>query len=180
MQFNLSEYAAEIARGTVELGGKEYDIRALSAAELRAAHGVKPRPTPPRKRPPGVGQEHPLEPDPSDGKYRQAMDAWHFFVQVVAAAIGLGHRATVDGMKGKPWPAADPAEQGKWAEAAYAELAGRLSDQELAVVFNAVDALGLARLVGKAEGGSSGRPPNQPPTMENAKFPPDTGSPSPA
>lgn len=179
MQFNLSEFAAEIARGTVDLGGREYDIRALSAAELRAVQGVKARPTPPRKRPPGTGQDHPLEPDPSDGKHRQAMDAWHFFIQVVAAAIGLGHRVSVDGAERRAWPAV-PAEQSKWAEAAYTELTGRLTDQELGVVFNAVDALGLARLVGKAAGASSGPHPSQPPTMESGKSPPATGSSSPA
>lgn len=173
MQFSLQEFAAEIARGVVDLGGAMYDIRALSGAEMRAVQAARPRPTPPRKRPPGVGQDHPLEPDPTDGKYRQEMDAWHFFVQTVVAAVGLGHR-----VDGRAWPA-EAAEQKKWAETAYAELAGRLSDQELGALFSAVDALGLARLVGKAAGGSSGPRPNQPPTTETGKSPPAMGSPSP-
>lgn len=174
MQFSLSEFAAEIARGTVDLGGTAYDIRALSGAELRAVQATRPRPTPPKKRPPGVGQDHPLEPDPTDGKYRQEMDAWHFYVQTVVAAIGLGHL-----VGGKLWPA-EAAAQKAWAESAYAELSGRLSDQELGALFSAVDALGLARLVGKAAGGSSGPHPNQAPTMESGKSPPATASPSPA
>lgn len=177
MQFSLKEFAAEISRGTVALGDKTYDIRALTGAELRAVQRTRPRPTPPRKVPPDRGSLAEAVPDPSDGAYRQEQEAWLFYFQVVAAAVGLGH--LVDG---KPWPGAggEPAVLKAWAERAYAELAGALSDQELGVIFSAVDALGLARLVGKAAGDSSAPHQIQASTALTASSPSSTGSPSPA
>lgn len=92
---NLSELAASIEVGVVEVGNRPVQVRALTAAQHTAVLAAIPKPQPPLGKDPNKGSAAPKIPNENDPAYLSELEAW--YTKFRAAVVAVSCRMDVDG-----------------------------------------------------------------------------------
>ena len=88
--FSLASLGALLTTGTVEVRGKVYSVRALSAAQSAALRDLCPRPLPPLGKDPTKGSNAPPIAQTLDPTYQANVVAYGRKVDAMEAAVALG------------------------------------------------------------------------------------------
>lgn len=118
----------------VTIRGVTVRPRPLTLREAAAVRESFPRPIPPLVKDPAKGSLAPKIPDEQDPEYRRACQANYYAVLVAEAAIAVGWTTGGAGFK------ADAAREDRdaWLRAASTEIAGVLTEPELAAIGDAL------------------------------------------